>query len=166
MQYRSLDIVQATPHDIDYVVRRMRVQDAREVYGARWSQEPDSVILEMTAQSNAGFYAPLYAVRRLQHPRAVALAGLLLTSPGHAWAHLLATAEWPLIVKDMTRFIRERMISDGIAGGLRRVELRALESWRENCHWLERLGAKCECVCAGLGQEPYVQYAWTRPKEG
>jgi hypothetical protein len=163
MEFRSLDIRAADFSDIDYVVRRMRDMDAREIYGARWTSDPDSLIGEMSRALDGGLYVPLYALARRGIYRPIALIGVALVAPQAGQANMFATSEWPLIQKDATRFIRDVLIPRLTFCGMRRVELRALKSWRGNCAWLEALGAKFECLVEGLGKEPYVQYAWTLP---
>jgi len=159
---RGLQVRDADAHDIDYVVRRMRPEDEREVYGARWSADPTSLASEIWHGATEGRYCCLYTLASAYHPRPVAIAGVYLSAPHVGWAHLIATPEWPKIATDATRFIRDRMIPQLHDAGMRRVELRALKSWSANCRWLQKLGAVLECECAGLGAEPYLQFAWTR----
>jgi hypothetical protein len=161
MTFRNMVVRTAAPDDIDYVVRRMRPCDRREVYALRHTHDAESVIGELVALQHTAQMPWFYAVARAAHPRAIALVGLLLHGPRHAYAQLIATAEVVMIIKDLTRFIRDCVIPDAIKAGFRRVELRTLASWTENRRWLELLGAKFECEVLGLG-EPFAQYAWIR----
>lgn len=158
--FRSLAIRDATPDDVDYVVRRMRPLDRVEIFGARFTADAESLISEILHSGHVW----LYAIASRHHPRAIAILQLVLHGPGHGYVNLFATGDMTVIVQDFTRFIRKRFIPDCLRAGLRRVELRTLASWVENRRWLEALGAKFECVCIGIGVEPYAQYAWI--KEG
>ena len=161
MDYRSLTVRHATAEDVDYVVRRMRAQDRREVYGVRFSSDPDALIGEFVAGITNQSFAYFYAVASKHTHRAIALIAIVLATPRAAFASLIATDEWLKIVLDVTRFIRDVVIVDCIKSGLRRVELRALASWHANRRWLESMGAIFECECPCLSDEPYAQYAWT-----
>jgi hypothetical protein len=161
-RFRSLDIDRASKDDIAYVVRRMRPEDEREVFGARWTNDREHLIAEMQAVDGNGF-TRFSSVRRHGVPRPVALIGIMLVAPHVGQANLIATPEWPLVVKDLSRCLRDDVIPDCARAGMTRVELRALASWTQNCAWLEWLGAKRECLVPGFGREPYVQYAWTIP---
>jgi hypothetical protein len=160
MQYRALAYRPATPDDVEYVVLRMRREDAEEIFSARFSKDRFGLAAEIVQATEQ--FAPLWAVAHRDHPRPVALIGILLTSPGVGQANLIATPEWPKIATDVTRLIRDRLIPRCLEAGLTRVELRALSSWTANCRWIERLGAKLECLCQGFAPAPYAQYAWTK----
>lgn len=166
MIFRDIAIRTATPDDIDYVVRRMRPMDRREVYALRFSDDAESLIAEIRVR--APVYAPLKAIASTLHPSPIALVGVLVMSPGVGIAHMIATLEWPRIAKSASRWIREMLIPDCLAAGLARVEVRALSEFAQNCRWLESLGARREAAVPGLDPMGglFVQYAWTKPQQG
>lgn len=155
--YRALNFREPTRDDIDYVVRRMRKLDRREIYGARFDKTPEGLVVEFEAQASQAPW--FYAIRHRDHPRPIALLSIVLFGPGHGYANLVATNEFPRIVRDLTRWVREQLIA-ACWPEMRRVELRTLASWKQNCRWLEALGAEFECLVPGMGFEPYAQYAW------
>lgn len=165
MTFRSIAVRHASPEDVDYVVRRMRQMDRKEIFSLRHSRDDESLIAEMVGVDVAGACPFHYAVARAHVFRPVALMQLVMMTPVAGAVNLFATDEWRVIARDFTRFVREVFVPDCIKAGLTRVEVRALASWRENCRWLESLGAVRECEVKGFGPSPYVQFAWTLPDE-
>lgn len=160
MIFRGMWIEEATGEHVDFVVRRMRDDDAREVYACRFTDSADELIRDLLAQRPA--YAPLKAFGRAGHPAPIALAGVLMVAPHVGLAHLIATDGWPAIVKPATRWVREHLIPACRDAGYHRVEVRALAAYRRSCAWIETLGAELEAEGLMLGQrrEAFNQYAW------
>lgn len=142
----------------DYVVRRMRKQDVEEVFSVRYDRSREGLVEDMVAN-----YADLsFAFERVHVPRAIAVFTLAPAGPWFWHASLIATDEWPLVVKDVTRWLRKHLMPAVQRHGVRRVELRAMQKLTQNCAWIESLGARPECVVHGMADEPFVQYAWTQ----
>lgn len=162
MEFRNLAITNTTIDDVEYVARRMRDMDRKEIYSARFRKDDESLIQDFALQLHHGLHAYCYTVASKFHPRPIAIVGILMTSPKAGYAHLFATDEWKKIFRDVTKFVRDVVIADCLKAGMRRVELRTLASWKSNRVWLEYLGAKFESEIDGLCDEPFAQYAWTR----
>ncbi len=162
MEFRNLIITKTTFDDVEYVARRMRDMDRKEIYATRFTKDDESLVAELVHQIQRGLYACCYTIASKFHPRPIAIVGILLTSPSAGFANMFATDEWKKIIRDATRFVRDVVIADCIKAGMRRVELRTLASWKQNRAWLEYLGAEFETEIRGLCGEPFAQYAWTR----
>jgi hypothetical protein len=160
MNFRSIWIEEASADHVDFVIRRMRADDAKEAYACRFNDSADDLIFDVLAQRS--LYAPLKALGRLGHPAPIALIGILMVQPRVGLAHLIATDGWPAIVKDATRWLRNELIPNCRVGGYRRVEVRAMAALTRSCAWIEALGAEPEAELPMLGKhgETYAQYAW------
>lgn len=77
---------------------------------------------------------------------------------------MFATNEWPSIARACTKFLCKAVYPMLYDLGCNRAECRSHIDHVTAHRWLERLGARRECIVTDLGidRERYIQYAWTR----
>jgi hypothetical protein len=125
-EFRSLTIRDASPEDIDHVVRRMRAYDREEIFGLRFSSDDESLIGQLVATSQAvePFACPFnYAVAKGNVHRPVAIMQLVLLTPLAGAITMLATDEWRSIAKDFTRFVKQVFVPRCMDVGLSLIHI-------------------------------------------
>lgn len=160
--FRNISLREANAEDINYVLRRLEENHAREVYLLRFDKSPDSLIAEFLAMRSVEL--ELKAVFFHERAQPVALLGLWLNTPGTALVGMLATPDLPQVIKDLTRYIREEFMARWRQSGtLQRVEVRALADWTQCCRWISQTLSPDEAyLCRGVGKDgsDYMQFAW------
>ena len=76
---------------------------------------------------------------------------------------MFATDEWPSVARACTKFLCKTVCPLLCDLGCNRAECRSHIDHVSANRWLERLGARRQCVLTDLGinRDRYVQYAWT-----
>lgn len=154
----SVEIRPLTPMAATYIAAYIRDTDRRELE----AYQPGGSVAELAAVLSVSpgwkFYAaaddvPVFAFGVVTHP----------WSPhtGSAWG--FGTDKTRKVIPKITDFVREALIPELVDKGIRRVEVRALETHTSSFNWLaKRLGALPECDLrqAGANGETFVQLAW------
>lgn len=74
-----------------------------------------------------------------------------------------ATADFPKIAIDMTRFVTKRLFPPQVAAGVHRIECVSMEGHSEAHRWIEILGLKREggpLLKFGKNGETFYQFSW------
>jgi hypothetical protein len=153
----------ATRIDIETVVRAMRAEDAREVYAARFTDDPEHLIDELDEGRKyclgflalcAGEFDP------------IGLLGARLRSPNVASVAMIATDRWPEIAFAATRFSIRYAIPAYLGSNVHRAQCECWEGNEVSKKWLEALGFTVEGTLRALGKngEDFIQYSWLNPK--
>ncbi|MDE2579954.1 MAG: hypothetical protein KGL46_14215 [Hyphomicrobiales bacterium] len=155
-------VVDAEAADIAHVVANMRAADAREVFAARFDDDPYGLAADMVAARARciGFLA-----MRADDGEPVALLAAALTTPTVADVLMIATDRWPDIAFAATRFAVRRAIPCYLDTNVARAECRAWEGNAVACRWLEALGFSQEGLLRRYGRagENYRLYARLNP---
>ncbi len=148
---------------IEYVVRRMRDNDKREVYAARFSNSPDDLMDEIWWLLTSGEPGGFETSWVVSHPRRPDPIGLLLfrrETPVCLSPWFIATDQWKCIAKPLTRWLCRQHLPLLASYGWRRMECRALADYTVTRRWLEWFGFEVETGPMELGRagENYIQY--------
>jgi hypothetical protein len=153
----------AAPADVAYVIPRMREADAREVYAARFTPDPQALVDDMIAGLpwRIGFLA---LAGDDGAPIALLAAGL--TTPTVAEVLMVATDDWRKIAFSATRFALRVAIPCYLGPNVRRAECKAWVGNVASRRWLKTLGFAEEGVLAAYGRrgEAFVQCAWVNSR--
>lgn len=151
-----MKLVDPTLLDILYVVHHMRDWDQREVFAARFDDDPDRFAVDLW--NNVGELCWVAG-----QERAIAVIGAKELFPGAWSALMIATDEFPKIGLPLTRFVRRRMIPAIQARGARWGDCRSIEGHQVAHQWLEALGAKKEdkpLSRYGKNGEDFYRFVW------
>jgi len=148
--------------DILHVTANLRAGDRQEIEVQRGKMLPSDMLAYFEALRPYAlvFHAVLPAPDR----SAVALLGVWKTGLVCGEAGLLATDDFPLVAKPLTRHVRGELIPAIVRSGMGRVECRAHAAHRTARRWLQWLGAIEECELPDMGGDgaSYFQYAWRK----
>ena len=139
-----------------YIAERMRDWDRREIYAARWTDDPFPLAAECLTYGDFTWIAG--------RERPIAFIGAAPMHPG-VWSVLMfATEEFDRIRLSLTKHVIRVMIPALVNVGAHRAECHSLEGHEEAHRWLEALGAKRESVRPGFGKngEDFVCFSWRR----
>ena len=142
--------------DVMYVAHHMRDWDRREVFAGRFSDDPDTLAMDIMRHGHSWVVGD---------ERAIAVVGAVEILPG-GWSVLMfSTDEFPKIALSLTRFIKKRMIPLMIGWGARWAECRSVEGHDQAHGWLEVLGAKRDrdpLLNYGKNGETFFRFAWEK----
>lgn len=157
-------IREPTCGDLVHVATNMRDQDAREVFALRLSEDRQALAYQLFSVLPRAHVAFVAGVDR--NPDAMAFLGIwaMEETGGLACANLFATAGFPLIAGALVRHVRRSVIPALLRRGCRRVECRALATYRTTRRFIRACGAReeCELLDYGKNRETFVLCAWTR----
>ena len=145
--------------EIEYVVRRLRENDKREVYGCRFNSDPDALIEDIYRRV---VDCPLaYTVRHRDRPNPIGLLMFPSLTPVALNGWFVATDEWRLVAVVLTEWIRRFGLPILAGKGWQRIECRVMEDYTVSRRWLEWGGFEAETgpIVLGGNGETYVQYA-------
>lgn len=148
---------------LHYILDNLRDEDKAEieaVRGERFDRTRMSMELAKLAATHDGW---LFWVK----DEPVAALGAYAMTPKVAGCWAFGTAEWPNVVKAVTKHIRRTMIPGLLKAGFHRAECRALASREDTTRWLTGLGWRAEAVLVGFGvrREDFTLFAWLAPDE-
>lgn len=150
--------------DVVHVAQNMREADAREVFALRVNEDRIGLGYRLAAAVPHALTALVAGVDN--RPDAAAFLGIwaMDETGGLASANLFATAEFPLIADALVRHVRHTLIPALLRRGCRRVECRALATYRTSRRFIRACGALEEAVLPDYGKnrEAFVLCAWTR----
>lgn len=167
-RYRTLRFSRVYPGDptdaralIDHVCRNLRSFDEEEALAVMGGGSVDQLAAYFIG---CAMSASEFVIVSTDWEEPIALVSVLPSWPGLGAAQMVATDRFDEIVMDLTRYIRRELIPRLLAGGMRRVEARAMQKAELNCRWLKALGASVEGECPMFGKDgqTYVQFAWTK----
>lgn len=139
-----------------YVAERMREWDRREIFAARWNDDPFPLAAECQLYGSFTWIASL--------DRPIAFIGAAPIHPG-VWSVLMfATDEFRKIRLSLTKHVKRVMIPALVEVGAHRAECHSMEGHDEAHAWLELLGAEREGVRPRFGKngEDFVCFSWRR----
>lgn len=161
-----------TPGDLVDVAENMRAGDIREAFAlrARAGTLDDRRELAMMLWAFRD-RAAWFEVQGLDgSPRAAAFLGVWPTDEtgGLLAASMFATPDFPVIARAWIKRVRTVVMPAILARGTRRVECRALRSYRTTRLLIRACGAVEECTLPDYGKsgESFVLYAWRRSDFG
>lgn len=152
------------PGEILYIARNMREMDAREILDMRPERDPDLFAAILAGRVSS---ALICAVAGLDNaPVAAAVVGIW-ASPEYPWqadALMFATDAFPALARGLIRHVRDVFAPAVLAGGIHRIEARALASHTASRRFMRAAGAVEEATLPDHGRlrEPYVLCAWRR----
>lgn len=140
-----------------HIVRNMREWDRREVYAVSWATDPQTLGDQMFA--NLGSFAFMASA---DDGEPVAAIGALNAWPGLWTPWAIGTDRFPLIARQLTRFVRNDMIPLMRDLGFRRAECFSMVGHAESHKWLAACGGTPEYTAKSYGKngEDFVLYAW------
>lgn len=140
-----------------HVAERMREWDRREIFAARWNDDPFPLAAECMT------YGEFTWIAALDEP--IAFIGAAPMHPG-VWSVLMfATDDFRRIRLSLTKHVVRVMIPALVEIGAHRAECHSLEGHDDAHDWLKLLGAQREGVRPGFGKngEDFVCFSWRRP---
>lgn len=145
--------------DVLHVVKNMREQDAREIYGLRWNNEPGEVALEVMS---AGKFGWTFGV----DDTPIACVGAFTKWPGVLSVWMFSTDDFDKVAISLTKFIKRVMMPAGIQQNIHRHECQSLATHTTAHRWLESMGFEKESVLKSYGRngEDYINMVW-RPDQ-
>ena len=155
MNLRKLNLL-----DVAYVCARLRDADRREIFATRRTDEPDALAVEIIR-----YWGPIGWVAT-HNDRPVALVGATETWPGVWSAWMMATDEFPMVARRVTRFVKRVMIPGLVDLGAHRCEARSIDGHTEAHRWLRVLGATEEARLRRYGRngEDFLVFRFDRPE--
>jgi hypothetical protein len=150
----------ASASDLRFIVARLREADAEEIFACRWDKDREAFADELLSFGPQAMHFLAYGAEG----EPIASFGAVLLWEGVATVWAFGTHRFLEVAPTVTRFIRRAMIPALITQGVHRAECRALASRTATARWLRFLGARCEAVIPGFGnqKQDFVLYAWTR----
>lgn len=138
----------------EYVARRLRDADRREVFATRWAASEKALAQDMAA-------SPLGWVAVADYGP-VAAVGAIPRWPGVWSVWMLATDDFPKCRFSLTRHVRSVIIPALRETGAHRAECASLASHIEAHAWLRYLGAEKEATLRGYGRngEDFLLFVW------
>ena len=156
-----------TAGDLIDVCRAMCAADAAEIFALRRHSDRERLAMEIYAVIPSAIRA--FAIGLDSEPMAKAfLAIWAMDETGDlAAAHLFGTDDFPRIGNRLVRYVRQIMIPELLAAGMRRVEARVMETHGKARAFLKACGAVEETSPPHLPDmggngETYVLCAWRR----
>lgn len=157
-------IREPTAGDLVHVATHMRDQDAAEVFALRAAEDRVGLAYGLYGRLQTAQVAVVAGVDT--SPDAIAFLGIwaMEETGGLACANLFATAGFPSIAGALVRHVRRSVIPTLLRRGCRRVECRALATYRTTRRFIRACGAveECELPDYGKNRETFVLCAWTR----
>jgi hypothetical protein len=151
-----------TRERVGHVLRHMRPEDQAEVYGLRWSDDPEVYLADWESWRKV---IPAEGIICADDGEPVAVIGVALASPGVGVVHMFATDRWREVALATHRWV-VRVGLPRVAGPVfRRLECRSLEGHDIAGLWLQRLGFTLEGrhPAAGKNGETYLTFGWVSP---
>lgn len=138
------------------VAANMRVDDAREIYATRFTDDPSAVACDVMACP--GFAWTVY----VDGVPTAAIGGRPM-HPGVWTVWMFATDDFGRCGLSMTKFARRVMMPALIERRAHRVQCLSIDGHETAHRWLEMLGAKPAHRLQGFGRnrEDFVLYEWS-----
>lgn len=133
----------------------MREIDARELFACRFDDDRDRLVMDIMQRWSIAWVAG--------HERPVAVIGAVEMWPRMWSVGMFATDEFPLIGRQLTRWVRRRMIPTIREAGMFRAEARSIEGHEQAHRWMQHLGAKMDerpLRNYGKGGETFFNFVW------
>lgn len=155
---------QPTCGDLVHVASNMRDQDAAEVFALRAVEDRVGLGYALFSRLDHALVALVAGVDSSPHATAFLGIWAMEETGGLACANLFATADFPRIAGTLVRHVRRSVIPALLTRGCRRVECRALATYRTTRRFIRACGAveECELPDYGKNRETFVLCAWTK----
>lgn len=135
----------------------MRDRDRAEIYATRWDDDP---VAFADVVANSGDFQWMASA----DGRPVAMIGATPRWKGVWSVWGFGTAQWPRVVRRLTKHVTGFMIPALHNSGYTRADCFALEEHADTRRWLTAMGAKQDFLLDKWGRngETFVCYVWTR----
>jgi hypothetical protein len=154
-----------TPADMLHVSENMRPDDAREVFAIMRGEDRVRLAYQLYGARHRAWVFLLAGLDNSANGAAFLGIWPMDETEGLATAGMFATADFPLLAGPLVRHVRRVIMPDLLARGVRRVEARAMATYRTTRRFLSACGAVCERANMpeyGKNGESFALYAWRR----
>lgn len=144
-----VELCEPTLADLDYICLNLRDADKREIYSVLPHDNPFLLARHTLAIScSPGGFVTVAHVGR-----PVAALGFIEHHPGVFDVMAFATNEWPLVVKALTRFVRQELTPALVKAGAHRAQCDSHMDHTNAHRWLKALGFRAECILHRYGKD-------------
>lgn len=152
-----VQIARADLSSVLYVARNMRESDRHEIFATRWTDDIDSLALEIIQS-----WGPIAYTAFTRDGVPAAVFGATALWPGVWAAWMFATDRFLEVGKRVTRFALRGILPAMLEAGCHRIEARSAASHHEAHRWMRVLGAKRgpELRQFGRDKSDFVLFVW------
>lgn len=151
--------------DVVHLCKNMRALDMAEIYCQRADDCPWSLYRDLANLGGAHLWFEV--ARPVTNVKAVALFGVVQTSPTVGVAHMFGTDQLTIDhCRQISRRIRDTVVPAMIDAGLHRVEALSLSNYKWAHRFLSQAGAHVEGQRRAVGKngEDFTSFVWLRPE--
>lgn len=152
-----MNLAKADLSSVLYVARNMRAADRHEIFATRWTDDVDSLAIEVVEK-----WGPIAYTGFTDDGTPAAVFGSTALWPG-VWAvWMFGTDRFSEIGKRVTRFALRGILPAMLEAGCHRIEARSAATHTEAHRWMEVMGAKRETELRQLGRDKtdFVLFVW------
>lgn len=151
-------VAEATLYDVMTVAKNMRESDYREFSALMFTDTREEMESELIRRYVGN--SDVIAARYGEIP--VAIGRMLEARPNVITLAFFATDDLPLVGKELTRFIRRRLLPEYKKSGVHRFECVSIVGHHEAHAWIKALGLTEEAPLIGYGKnkEDFMQFSW------
>jgi len=145
---------EVTPKGLAYIVRNLRDRDRREIFGLRWNDDEDALVIEVC--NVAGDLWRMWYLDDIP----VAVCGAVPVRPGVVIVGAFGTKKWKSVLRPMTRWALQFVVPILKMADFHRAEAYVLAANTDSRRWIEMMGGEVESLLKGFGRarEDYLLY--------